>query len=326
MTTEHLGRRDAQVLNPLWIISLFLGVSEVTVGIAATQSAGWIQGLLALFAVLFPVGVATAFFVILWLRPFVLYAPGDFSEHTTVTAYVEAMRAPYQPVAAVEEVARHAVEAMRPWMGDGHATAVTHAMNVVREDLARRTITVDVGAALGLTSSGNLLVNIPVDEKTSVAALLNSLATSTGNAVTPNRYGERWVLQLDGTRFADIGSRWAMGCGLPDDDRLLEAVGIPLGSTLTVDIIQERRHNVFRTGYLPGGRDPILTADALPKLGSSEELAKYLIDQRLTLVEIREIGKSLGIIRPKATKAEMIEQISKMVHQRDLYADLLSRK
>ncbi|MEU9240174.1 hypothetical protein [Streptomyces sp. NPDC048385] len=53
------------MLNPLWIISLFLGLSETTVGIAAALSNGWVQGALAVFAVTFPVLVSGAFFSIL---------------------------------------------------------------------------------------------------------------------------------------------------------------------------------------------------------------------------------------------------------------------
>jgi hypothetical protein len=86
MRPEH-----SKSLNPMWIISLFLGLSEVTVGIAATQASGWVQGLLAVFAVAFPTLIATVFFVILWKRPYVLYAPKDFSETTNVKSYVDAM-------------------------------------------------------------------------------------------------------------------------------------------------------------------------------------------------------------------------------------------
>src|SRR4051794_37702549 len=73
------ARATPRVMNPLWIISLFLGLAEVVAGIVATQVTGWVQGLLALFVVLFPTGVAAAFFLVVWHRPLNLYAPKDFS-------------------------------------------------------------------------------------------------------------------------------------------------------------------------------------------------------------------------------------------------------
>lgn len=92
MESELPPGQPPRVLNPLWIIALFLGLSETTVGIAAALSSGWVQGLLAVFAVAFPVLVSAVFFFILWQRPEVLYAPGDFPEHVSINTYVDGMR------------------------------------------------------------------------------------------------------------------------------------------------------------------------------------------------------------------------------------------
>ncbi|GII67227.1 hypothetical protein Skr01_73120 [Sphaerisporangium krabiense] len=79
--------------NPLWIISLFLGTAEVTMGVAASRASGWAQGLFAVFSIAFPVGVAAAFFAILWKKPYVLYAPRDFGGRANVGEFVAAMSA-----------------------------------------------------------------------------------------------------------------------------------------------------------------------------------------------------------------------------------------
>jgi hypothetical protein len=81
-------------MNPLWIISIFLGLTEAAAIAASIQSQGWIAGLYAIFSVLFAVAIATAFFWTLWRKPVVLYAPRDFSGHTSITTYVEAMNGP----------------------------------------------------------------------------------------------------------------------------------------------------------------------------------------------------------------------------------------
>src|SRR5437763_11920522 len=83
--------KDVRVLNPLWIISLFLAIAEITIGAVATQVHSWVQGLFAIFATAFPTGVAAVFFTILWKKPYVLYAPRDFPRHLDALDYVKAM-------------------------------------------------------------------------------------------------------------------------------------------------------------------------------------------------------------------------------------------
>src|SRR5687768_7294271 len=58
-----------QRLSPIWIESLFLSVTVVVLGFAVINTAGWVQGLLASFMVVFGLGVAAAFLYVLWHRP-----------------------------------------------------------------------------------------------------------------------------------------------------------------------------------------------------------------------------------------------------------------
>src|SRR5262245_3199420 len=78
-----------KVLNPLWIISLFVSLTEVTLGYATSRTAGGIQISLTCFVITFPVLIAACFFYVLWHRPQHLYAPGDFGSDRS---FLEAMR------------------------------------------------------------------------------------------------------------------------------------------------------------------------------------------------------------------------------------------
>ena len=64
--------------TPLYIISLFATLSEAILGIAATQLTGDVQLTVIIFVVVFPVLVATAFFIILWVKPYVFYSPKEY--------------------------------------------------------------------------------------------------------------------------------------------------------------------------------------------------------------------------------------------------------
>ena len=66
--------------TPLWVISLFITLTEVMTGIAATQTEGTIQALLTGFVMLFPIFIASVFFLFLWYKPQALYPPTEFRE------------------------------------------------------------------------------------------------------------------------------------------------------------------------------------------------------------------------------------------------------
>jgi hypothetical protein len=77
-------------LTPLWVISLFLSLTETVTAIAITQATGNVQAALTTFVIVFPLLVAAAFFAILWNRPYVFYPPTEFGGTTTVADYVRA--------------------------------------------------------------------------------------------------------------------------------------------------------------------------------------------------------------------------------------------
>lgn len=65
-------------LTPLWIISLFVGLTEAVLAAAVTQTTGSVQIALAGFVMFFPLLIAAAFFAVLWNRPWVFYAPSEY--------------------------------------------------------------------------------------------------------------------------------------------------------------------------------------------------------------------------------------------------------
>src|SRR5215470_721993 len=79
-------------LTPLGIIATFVALSETVAGLAAIKTDGTVQLIFAIFAVAFPVFVASLFFAVLWKRSYVFYPPQEFGRDVDVQKYVEAMR------------------------------------------------------------------------------------------------------------------------------------------------------------------------------------------------------------------------------------------
>ena len=67
-------------LTPLWIISIFFSFTEVMLGYAVVKTQDGIQVALTVFVIVFPLYVASMFFMTLWCKPVHLYAPADFQD------------------------------------------------------------------------------------------------------------------------------------------------------------------------------------------------------------------------------------------------------
>jgi hypothetical protein len=102
MTREpEAGKKQ---LTPLWVISIFVSLTEVVLGVAASKTTGNIQVALVGFVMVFPMFIAAAFFLCLWSRPWVFYPPSDYGG-MDVQQYVAALKAaPPQLVKETKDV------------------------------------------------------------------------------------------------------------------------------------------------------------------------------------------------------------------------------
>lgn len=74
-------------MTPLWVISLFVSLTEGSLGIAVTQTTGAIQVALVWFVIIFPTLVATMFFLLLWFKPWTFYPPSEYSDVEVLKAF-----------------------------------------------------------------------------------------------------------------------------------------------------------------------------------------------------------------------------------------------
>jgi hypothetical protein len=225
-----------KVLSPLWMISLFLGISEVSVTIATTQAIGWIQSMLAIFAVAFPVLVFSAFFLTLWKNNKVLYAPGEFTSDTPVRDYVEAMnRHNQRSVNVVESALQSALTRLADQLEVLGATVSQRdeIVESVSTAVHRAVITIDVS----VFNSKARTVDVAVDDRTTVTDLLDSVYFAIWDKVENFSYGKTWLLldERNGRRLDDIGTHFAHQYLKTNRDyRSLTEIGVRPESTLAV--------------------------------------------------------------------------------------------
>ena len=87
-------------MTPLLVISLFVILTEVIAGIAATQMKDDLQVVLVWFVIIFSSCVAIMFFVLLWFKAWMFYPPSEYA-NVDVQRYVEALRG--GPISIVRE-------------------------------------------------------------------------------------------------------------------------------------------------------------------------------------------------------------------------------
>lgn len=80
------------LMTPLVIISAFVSLVEITLTVGIVQTSGSVQLILTWFAVLFPVLIAIGFFVLLWSKPYHLYAPTEYSQSGSASEFISAIR------------------------------------------------------------------------------------------------------------------------------------------------------------------------------------------------------------------------------------------
>ena len=244
-----------RVMTPLWIIALFVSLSETVLGVAVTQTTGGIQVALTTFVIGFPVLVAAAFFAILWDRPYVLYPPTEYGGGTDVTGFVEAMQ---RRMSQGDRLYAEIQQAVRGTLTSSQL--VTELRQVLSEDASRRGeeqigrildiavektvdrirevgfLTIDVRPLFG---TAGRQWRVPYDRYRTVSELLNDIFYLIGS-VPPYSYGEAWVLRdsASGRLFTDMGTRWASGSDARGkrraDIRSLEEVGVVPGMSLEV--------------------------------------------------------------------------------------------
>jgi hypothetical protein len=221
--------------SPLWIIALFVALSQVTAGAAAVATNGTTRLIFAIFAVSFPILVLVAFVCLLLFRPLNLYAPAQYTEHTSIREYAEGIsrqdrNANVVYKQALTEAVIAGVVAQHPSPDDLAAQQTVRNLVAQRfEDVVdQNSVTLDRSLLLDRAEP----VQIPVTPETTVDELLDSVWFNISESVEPYTYNKSWILADNSlSPLQAIGTSWAKRQGWPGDVRTLEEAGITPGST-----------------------------------------------------------------------------------------------
>jgi hypothetical protein len=216
------GTLQGRAMTPLWVIALFISLTETVLGVAATRVSGNLQIALTVFVIGFPLLIAGGFFAILWFRPYVLYPPTDFRGGADVTSYVDAMQhrvADESRIhALIEDSLSKAGQKLEERKKDQVGPSESRSSLRVAPDVAalvhelakaaianvdKQVIRVDTRP---ITGTNGAIQMIPYSGKTSMYDFLTGIFYSLADSVKPFTYGEAWALRNDETFEIYVGA------------------------------------------------------------------------------------------------------------------------
>lgn len=241
--------------TPLWIIASFISLSEISLTVGVIQTEGGIQVALTVFVLLFPLIVASLFFLILWNRPYVLYPPSDYGRETDVGSYVDAMLKKqsgeqnlFQNIEEVvlssltsDEAIKEITQKLSPIISENIEKEVAQIMDSTADEVVekiRKTnfFTIDFRPILG-DQDGKVeqVVYRPQSPMTEIFFLV-SLKLLTYFEKNPSVSQVEWhIVDIDNERIIDTYCSYRSGEGyLEPDERTLSSVGIKPGMNLKV--------------------------------------------------------------------------------------------
>lgn len=243
-----------RAITPLWIIALFVSLTEVILGIATTQTTGGVQIALTVFVIFFPLLIAGGFFLILWNKPYVFYPPKEFGDQTDVQKYVEAMQqnrtaqdenklySDIQRTIQTTLLSKDIIASLTTTVSANASQKVKDEVEIILKNAAEKTLEkikeksfLEVDTRPLIKEFGAIL-NMPYSEYPTIKDFLDVVFFHITIEVPPYTYGETWLLKdvESGKIYDDIGLKWAKRFGIKADVRSLKEVGILPGMKLEV--------------------------------------------------------------------------------------------
>lgn len=231
-------------MTPLWVISLFVSLTEVIAGIAVTKASGGVQVALTTFVIAFPTLTAAGFFGILWHKPYVLYPPSEFGGTADVAKFVQAMQKAQLNPGAIHDAIRSSVadvatrdESMRtiaPATNAAGEQSVDAVVDAITERAVRRLESQSIVVDLDDILKNGTQLTIPISSYSTVYEFLDGLYFAISAYVPAYTFGERWALEdfATGAVLKDLGRNWALRHGMKEDQRSLASAGLLPGMRL----------------------------------------------------------------------------------------------
>lgn len=251
-----------RMLTPLWVISLFISLTEAVLGIAVTQTQDGIQIALTGFVIAFPLLSATGFFLLLWFKPHHMYAPTEYGQEVNVREYIDAITqrnalSDDELYDSIQNIVRDTVtsestidkiiDSISGESSERTPEQIEKVLNSTADEAIESIrgssfITVNPTPIIG---DFGLIWQISYSKYPTASEFLNAVWNSLNEytKLPSFRYGRLWALRdiNTGFIFKDAGSNWPLAQGLDLDTRPLREIGITPGMHLEAIFLNNKK-------------------------------------------------------------------------------------
>lgn len=225
--------RAASNASPLWIIALFIGLTEVVSGVVAAQSTGAAATALVAFVIGFPILV---FFTFVWMlvkHPGNLYSPSQFGSIAPTDFVAALTRSAHERQVVLRHAISNAVadlSSTAPSFGGLDASELrTRLETEVERHIKASSVEIEVSSIDPDAPS----IEVPITAETTVASFLDTVYFLLARKVPPFSYARSWLLVTESNvPLLEMGTSWARSQGMLRDERPLAAVGVHGGTLL----------------------------------------------------------------------------------------------
>jgi len=244
-------RTPPRSLTPLWVVSIFVSLTETVLGVGVIHTTGGVQIALTVFVMAFAPLVALGFFLILWFKPYVFYPPAEFAQ-VDVATYVAAMRSSslvsgdklYSQIEKTVKNVLSSKETQLTLLMEDKDRVMPANLNRLLQTVAneaveeiRKTSFVTVDSRPLDEDKGTIFQihydqDLPVDQfLDSVYFAINKDCALGVSILIPFTYTKSWILRDrdSGKVFDEIGAQWSWRQGKQHDSRPLGSIGITAG-------------------------------------------------------------------------------------------------
>ncbi|MBJ7310508.1 hypothetical protein ACFOLJ_24265 [Rugamonas sp. CCM 8940] len=243
------NQKGNNTFTPLGIIALFVGLSETIAGFAAIKTEGVVQLIFTVFSVIFPIGIAVAFFSVLWKRAQVFYPPKEFGANVDVRHYAEAMRHQAVGNQELQTLVRNTIAETFGSQEAQNVIAEISTNKAAQSDTIVQQATMALAQqAVGRLQSAVVTIDIrqfrgesvaelvfPYDQNEEAFSMLSAVYFHIDDYVPPFAYGKIWALKDEATGEVLVpdGVDWSDTNALANSRVTVKEFGISPGMRLS---------------------------------------------------------------------------------------------
>lgn len=233
---------SSQSPTPLWVISLFVSLTEIVVSYSLPESSGYVKIALTGFSIIYPILIAGGFFYVLWHRFYVFWPPSEFGNPVDFLRIIDALRTKNINQKNIHDILKDVIDEtlkkakdnpVSKKLSEDDLSALIKDLNSAAYSAWENSVITVLTNCLPAAKGEPIILPYIADRP--IHYVLDEIWFEICDFIPAYSYGTTWLIQdINSGKFYDVGRPWARQKGLQEDERSLKDLGIKPGAKLRV--------------------------------------------------------------------------------------------